>query len=154
MVKFIIGLVGSVAATLGSLAHYALGYYGGKPLVERLGRYLGISWEEIEGFSDRIRGEREWLGLFLSRALPIIPLSPVSIGAGIIRMDPYRFALFTFLGAFPRYFVLGVAGYLLGIAYEELVSVLDTAETAVAIIMVLGVVAYIAVKRRTRKGNK
>ncbi len=154
VVTFIIGLVGSVAATLGSLAHYALGYYGGKPLVERLGRYLGISWEEIEGFSDRIRGEREWLGLFLSRALPIIPLSPVSIGAGIIRMDPYRFALFTFLGAFPRYFVLGVAGYLLGIAYEELVSVLDTAETAVAIIMVLGVAAYIAVKRRTRKGNK
>ncbi len=69
---FTIGLVGSVAATLGSLAHYALGYYGGKPLIERFGKYLGISWEEIEIFSGRIRGEREWWGLFLSRALPIM----------------------------------------------------------------------------------
>ncbi|MDK2373041.1 MAG: VTT domain-containing protein [Candidatus Korarchaeota archaeon] len=151
---FTIGLVGSVAATLGSLAHYALGYYGGKPLVERFGKYLGISWEEIESFSDRIRNKRKWLGLFFSRALPIIPLSPVSIGAGIIRMDPYRFSLFTLLGAFPRYFVLGIAGYLLGIAYEGLVSVLDTAETAVAIIMVFGIAGYISVKRRTRKGDK
>ena len=149
-----IGLVGSVAATLGSLAHYAIGYYGGKPLVERLGGYLGISWDEIETFSRRIRGDREWIGLFLSRALPIIPLSPVSVGAGVVRMDPYRFTVFTLLGAFPRYLVLGIAGYLVGVAYEELVSALDAAETAVAIIMVAGVAAYILARRWTRKGDK
>ncbi len=150
----VIGLVGSVAATLGSIAHYAIGYYGGKPLIERYGYLLGLSWEEILSFSSRIKGEREWFTLFLSRALPVIPLSPVSIGAGLIRMDAKRFAAVTLAGTFPRYLVLGIAGYLVGVAYEELVNVLDATETAVAILLIAGVFLYLLVKKRLRNKDK
>ncbi|MCD6244130.1 MAG: VTT domain-containing protein [Candidatus Korarchaeota archaeon] len=143
----LIGLTGSIAATLGSLAHYAIGYYGGRPLIERYGKWLGISWNEVESFTDKLSNGKESLTIFASRALPIVPLSIISIGAGLLKIKANRFTLFTFLGCLPRYTVLGIAGYLVGIAYEEMVNILDTAETAVAILIIVGIALYILVRR-------
>ena len=147
-----IGLVGSLAATLGSLLHYTLGYYGGKPLIRSLGSKVGIGESEVERAAKWI--ESKGIAAFLlARILPIIPLSPVSVGAGLIRMDLPKFTLLTLLGTLPRYLVLGMAGFYAGEAYRHLAHALDAAENAVVLMLLAGLALYLLV-RRLRRGMR
>jgi membrane protein DedA with SNARE-associated domain len=148
----IIALVGSLSATLGAYFGYYIGYLGGEPFIQKYGKYLGLSWDEITSFRDGTL-DRWNINLLVTagRAVPIIPLSLVSVAAGLIKMDIKNFTLYTFLGCLPRYFVLGVLGWIVGAAYEELTVVLESAENALIIIIAILIAIYIAYKVYSKK---
>ena len=79
-------LPGSIASTLGSYIGYIISYYGGKALVLRFQRFLGVDWEEIENLEKRFQGKKEAIAIFFSRAIPVFPISLVSIFAGLLRV--------------------------------------------------------------------
>jgi membrane protein DedA with SNARE-associated domain len=72
-------LPGSIASTLGSYIGYTISFYGGKALVVRLQRFLDVDWGQIERLEKRFQGKKEALSIFLSRAIPVFPISLVSI---------------------------------------------------------------------------
>jgi membrane protein DedA with SNARE-associated domain len=155
-ILWIIVLPGTIASTLGSYIGYMISYYGGKALVVRLQRFLDVDWEEIENLEKRFQGKKENLSLFLSRAIPVFPISLVSIFAGLIRVPIRPFTLYTFLGSIFRCFFLGFVGWWIGATYEKAATQLDSVETIVSILMLMGMVVvlgylYFKFRRSTQK---
>jgi membrane protein DedA with SNARE-associated domain len=153
-ILWIIVLPGTVASTLGSFIGYTISYYGGKALVVRLQRFLGVDWDEIGNLEKRFQGKKEALSIFLSRAIPVFPISLVSIFAGLLRIPLRPFTLYTFLGSIFRCFFLAFVGWWIGSTYEKVATRLDSAETIVSIIMLVamvGVLGYLYLKLRRKK---
>jgi len=153
-ILWVIVLPGSIASTLGSYIGYMISYYGGKALVVRFERFLGVDWEEIENLEKRFQGRKEALSVFLSRAIPVFPISLVSIFAGLLRIPLRPFTLYTFLGSIFRCFFLAFVGWWIGATYEKVATRLDSVETIVSILMLIGmggVLGYLYYKLRKKK---
>jgi membrane protein DedA with SNARE-associated domain len=137
-ILWIIVLPGTVASTLGSYIGYLISFYGGKALVVRFQRFLGVDWKEIENLERRFRGKKEALMIFLSRAIPAFPISLVSIFAGLLRIPIRPFTLYTFLGSIFRCLFLAFFGWWIGATYEKVATRLDSVETVISILMLIG----------------
>lgn len=150
-ILWIIVLPGTIASTLGSYIGYLISYYGGKALVVRYQRFLGVDWKEIENLEKRFQGKKEALSIFLSRAIPVFPISLVSIFAGLLRVPVRPFTLYTFLGSIFRCLFLGFVGWWIGATYDKVATQLDSVETIISILMLIvmgGVLAYLYYKFR------
>jgi membrane protein DedA with SNARE-associated domain len=152
-------IVGAFASTIGSFFGYGIAYLGGYPIIERYGKYLGTSVEEVEYMRKQFaKSSRDEIYLFTARAIPIIPLSVVSIAAGAIRMDIKEFSIITFLGTLPRCLILGIAGWLVGAAFEHIGQMVDFLETITLVLLVLFIVVFIifrlVLRRRAKKSAK
>jgi membrane protein DedA with SNARE-associated domain len=150
-ITLLIVLPGSVASTLGAYIGYAVGYLGGKPLVERWHSLLGFGWREVEAMERRFRAGQVNASIFFLRALPIFPLSIISAAAGLIRLPVGQFSLWTFYGTIPRCLFLGYLGWWMGETYHQLAYGIDRAETVTSvllILLILGVVFWLRAKVR------
>ncbi len=138
-ILWIIVLPGTIASTLGSYIGYFISFYGGKALVVRFQRFLGVDWNQIENLGETISVERKkpW-SIFLSRAIPVFPISLVSIFAGLLRIPIKPFTLYTFLGSIFRCFFLAFFGWWIGATYEKAATRLDSVETVISILMLIG----------------
>jgi membrane protein DedA with SNARE-associated domain len=105
-------LWGTVGNLLGSLIAYFVGFYGGRPLIEKYGKYLLISHEEIDRAQNWFLKYGSW-SVFFSRMLPVVRTF-ISLPAGMARMPLGKFALYTFLGSLPWSFVLTYVGVIMG----------------------------------------
>lgn len=109
-------LIGGLANLTGSLISYALGYWGQEKfirhLVKKYGRYLLISYDEIET-AERWFRQRGELIAFGSRLLPVVRTF-ISLPAGFSQMNVFKFSIYTFLGAFLWSMVLAYLGVILG----------------------------------------
>jgi len=137
-ILWIIVLPGTIASTLGSYIGYLISYYGGKALVVRYQRFLGVDWKEIENLEKRFQGKKEALSIFFSRAIPVFPISLVSIFAGLLRVPVRPFTFYTFLGSIFRCLFLGFVGWWIGATYERVATRLDSVETIISILMLIG----------------
>ena len=153
-ILWIIVLPGSIASTLGSYIGYTISYYGGKALVIRFQRFLGVDWDEIANLEKRFQGKRESLMIFLTRAIPVFPISLVSIFAGLLRVPIKPFTIFTFLGSIFRCLLLAFVGWWIGATYEKVATHLDSLETVVSILLMIGMIAVLGyLYRRLRKSG-
>lgn len=147
-------LPGSIASTLGSYIGYMISYYGGKALILRFQRFLGVDWEEIGNLEKRFQGKKEAIAIFFSRAIPVFPISLVSIFAGLLRVPLKPFTVYTFLGSIFRCLFLAFVGWWIGATYEKVATRLNSAETFVSILMLIGmigVLAYLYYRLRKKK---
>src|SRR5439155_7979016 len=131
----------------GSIIAYAVGAYGGRPLVERFGRYILISHHDLD-LADRWFARYGEFAVFFSRLLPVVRTF-ISVPAGIARMPFWRFCIFTFLGALPWSWGLAFAGYHLGEHWEDVRAVMRPFDIPilVAILALVGLFIYRHVKR-------
>ena len=109
------GIAGSM---VGSWAAYGLGAWGGRPAIDRWGRYLLLRPHEVDrahAWFER-RGEAV---VFLGRLVPLIRAF-VSLPAGVARMDLGRFSLFTLFGVIPWCLGLALAGQALGARWHSI----------------------------------
>jgi membrane protein DedA with SNARE-associated domain len=109
---FWVGMVGAVANLVGSWLAYWVGIWGGRPLVERWGRYILIRKHDLDRAEAWFRDHGE-AAVFVSRLLPVIRTF-ISLPAGVARMPFGRFTVYTFLGCLPWCFALTWAGVVLG----------------------------------------
>ena len=150
-ILWLIVLPGTIASTLGSYIGYTISYYGGKALVIRFQRFLDVDWNQIERFEKRFQGKKEAWSLFLARAIPVFPISLVSIFSGLFRIPIRPFTLYTFLGSIFRCLFLGFVGWWAGATYEKVAGHLDSLETIISILMLIamgGVLGYLYYKFR------
>lgn len=147
---FVEALVAATAgATAGALLLYALGRWGGMPLVLRYRRVLRVSEAEIERADAWFDRYGDWI-VFFSRMVPIIR-SIVSIPAGMSEMPIIRFTLLTAAGATVWNTALIGAGYALGGNYEKVEGVVGPLSRVILVVLVLAV-AYVVYRwwRRRR----
>ncbi len=137
------GIPALIAATLGSLVGalvlYALGRWGGRPLVLRYRRVLRVTEAELDradGWFDRYGG---WIVLF-GRMVPLAR-SVVSIPAGMSEMPVLRFALLTALGSAVWNALLIGAGWFLGENWLRVTGFIGSISDIVLVIVVVGVVS-------------
>ncbi|NYB27969.1 MAG: DedA family protein [Methanobacteriaceae archaeon] len=107
-----ITIVGAVGNLIGSWIAYFVGLKGGRPFLEKYGKYVLISPKKLDM-------AHEWFdkygheAVLISRVLPIIRTF-ISLPAGIAEMDLKKFSIYTFLGSLPWCFVLAYIGFMLG----------------------------------------
>ena len=144
-------LAGVLGNTIGSLASYAIGAYGGRPLVERYGKYVLISAHDLE-LAERWFARFGELTVFFSRMLPIVRTF-ISLPAGVARMPFWRFTVLTTLGCIPWILMLTLIGREVGDNWEDWKDKLHYVDYAVAALIVLGVIWLLIRRRRGRAGT-
>jgi membrane protein DedA with SNARE-associated domain len=107
---------GALGCNLGSVLAYEIGYFGGRPLVERYGRYIFLSHRELD-IADRFFERRGSLAVLIARLLPVIRTF-IALPAGIARMPRLKFHVYTFIGSWPWCFMLAYIGMRLGERWE------------------------------------
>ena len=143
------GLWGAVGCTLGSILSYALGAWGGRPLVERYGKYILVSEEDLVKADRWFSRWGDWAA-FLSRLLPIVRTF-ISFPAGVVRMNFARFSFFSFVGSFIWCALLAMGGYYFGEHWEQLRAIMRPFDIPVALVLAAGVAYYVV--HHVRKGR-
>lgn len=144
------GLWGAVGCTIGSVISYTLGAWGGRPLVERYGRYILVDEEDL-GKADRwFERWGDWAA-FISRLLPIVRTF-ISFPAGVVRMNFPRFTIYSFVGSFIWCGLLALGGYYFGEHWEELRAIMRPFDIPIALVVIAAFVYY--VYHHLRKGAK
>jgi membrane protein DedA with SNARE-associated domain len=115
---FWVSLAGAVGCNLGSMVAYAVGYYGGRPLAHRYGRWLLISRNDLDRAEAWFRRYGD-LTVLISRMLPVVR-TYIALPAGVARMPLIRFNVFTFIGSWVWCWALAYIGYRLGAHWEEI----------------------------------
>jgi membrane protein DedA with SNARE-associated domain len=131
-------LLGGLGSTIGAWVFYYAGAWGGRPLLERFGRFFFISAADLDK-GDRFFQRWGNFAVFFGRMVPLVR-SFVSVPAGVARMDIRAFTLYTFAGSTIWAGLLAAIGYHLGENYEEIRNWLGPADIIVAI----GLVAFVA----------
>jgi membrane protein DedA with SNARE-associated domain len=144
-----VALVGASANVVGSWIAWGVGYAGGRPLVDRWGRYILVRKREIDRAHEWFDRHGE-AAVFFSRLLPVVRTF-ISLPAGVVRMPFGRFTAFTFLGCLPWTFALAWAGYLLGQSWHSVETYFRPISIGIAVLIV-GAIAVWVVRRR-RAGN-
>lgn len=143
---WIVVIVGTAGNTTGSLIAYAIGAYGGRPFLERYGRYFLIRHHEIE-LAERFFARYGAPTAFFSRMLPIVRTF-ISFPAGVARMPLGKFVLYSTLGALPWSIALVWAGTQLGVNWEQIRHALGPFDIVIAV----GVIGMAAVLLMWRLG--
>ncbi len=116
------GIYGALGNTAGSAIAYGAGMWGGRPLLEKYGRYILISRHDLDMADRWFSRSGDW-SIFVSRLLPVIR-TYISLPAGIARMHFVKFLVYTFLGSFIWSVGLAYGGYLLGEHWEQIRAVM------------------------------
>ena len=143
-------LIATGGAVLGSLAGYLIGVWGGRPLLDRYGRYVHINPDDLDRADAWFARYGDW-AVFFGRLVPLVR-ALINYPAGIARMPVGRFLLFSALGSLPWNAALLLAGYLLGENYRQLYDAVRPYEYAIYAVVVLGAVylIYRWLRPRTR----
>jgi membrane protein DedA with SNARE-associated domain len=133
----LVALVGTAGNLVGSWIAWGVGYRGGRPLIERWGRYILLREHELdraEVWFDR-HGQ---VAVLVSRLLPVVRTF-ISLPAGIAEMRFVRFSVYTVLGCLPWTFALTAIGYALGSQWDTVERYLRPVSYLVAAVCVLAV---------------
>jgi membrane protein DedA with SNARE-associated domain len=139
-----ITVAGTLGCLAGSLIAYYIGLWGGRPLLERYGKYVLISKRELD-LADKWFDKYGDRAVFVSRLLPVVR-TYISFPAGIVNMDVKKFSLYTVLGSLPWCFALAYIGVLLGPHWEDIKGLFRYLDIVV-IVGIIALVAYLIYRR-------
>lgn len=139
---------GAMGNLIGSIVAYFVGYYGGRPLIERYGKYLLISHHDLEIVHNWFEKYGK-ISIFFSRLLPVVRTF-ISFPAGIARMPFWQFSLYTFLGSLPWAFVLTYSGIVAGENWPMLENYFKKFDWLIGIVIVAGIGWYVFKKIKTK----
>lgn len=125
----LLAIIGAAAKTLGSFIIYFISDKAEDIIITKFGKFFGVSHDDTEGLGKFFgKGVRDDVAVFLLRALPIMPTAPVSVIAGLIKLDLKTYLGATFLGLIVRNLIYLYLGYTSVQALESLSEGLDSLE--------------------------
>jgi len=133
-------IIGSLAELAGSYLSYAVGRRGGRPAVERLGKYV-ISPADLD------RGERFFAGrgawtVAVGRALPLVRAF-TSIVAGMVEIPFLQFGLFSLVGTVAWATAFSLTGYAIGSAWTKVAHAFSIGGYAIVALLIIAIVAAV-----------
>jgi membrane protein DedA with SNARE-associated domain len=147
-----IAAAGVAGQTVGSIMGWAIGLYGGRPLVERHGRWLHLGPENLDRAERWFDRWGDW-AVFIGRMTPVVR-SFVSIPAGLARMPLGRFTLYSVLGTIPWCFGIAGAGWALGSSWETFHHDFRYVEALVGVAILALLVWYLRRRRMTKMSRR
>jgi membrane protein DedA with SNARE-associated domain len=139
-------IIGSAAELAGSYLSYAVGRIGGRPTVERIGKYFLITRKDIQRAEGFFAGRGVW-AVAVGRALPVVRAF-VSIVAGLIEVPAVQFGIFSLIGTVVWATVFSVIGYELGSAWQTVNHYVSIGGYAIIALVVLAIAALVAYRLR------
>lgn len=138
---FWVATAGAIGCNLGSLIAYEIGCYGGRPLVERYGRWILLGRRELD-WADRFFLRWGYLAVFVARLLPVVRTF-IALPAGISRMPRLRFHIYTFLGSWPWCLGLAWFGMKLGENWRGLGKYFHKFDVVILVVLAAGIVWFV-----------
>jgi len=135
------GAYGALGCTIGSIIAYGIGIWGGRPFLEKYGKYILISRHDLD-LADRWFDRSGSWSIFASRLLPVVRTF-ISLPAGIARMHFIKFLVYTFLGSFIWSVGLAYGGYQLGEHWEQIRTIMRPFDPFIAAIIIALIALYI-----------
>ena len=149
---FKVAIPAALGVTLGSYVIYFVARFGGRFVIEKWGKYIGLYWTDIEKLQNNLKGTRK--DEFIiggARVLPFIPSVAISAFCGILEMNVIKYFFISFIGVFFRGIILGILGWQVGNVYEKYTDTLSSIENIVLISTILAFVIFIVVKYKSRQ---
>jgi len=150
MTLWAITLVGTLGNVFGSWLAYWIGYKGGRPLIEKYGKYILISKHDLDLADKWFKNYGEWTVL-IGRLLPLIR-TYISFPAGISKMNFRNFTIYTFLGALPWTALFAWLGIKMGANWELIREKLHNFDMAILVIIIVLIALYLY--RHIKVSNK
>ena len=149
-----IALAGTIGYTIGAVGGWAIGLYGGRPYLERHGRWLHLSHQKLERAERWFDRWGDW-AVFLGRLTPVVR-SFVSVPAGVFEAKLGRYTLLTLLGSAIWCFAFAAAGYVAGDNWEDLHHAFRYFDYLVAAAILAAIAFLVArhVRRRRRAAEE
>jgi membrane protein DedA with SNARE-associated domain len=141
---FWVATAGAIGCNLGSIPAYWLGAWGGRPAVERFGRFVLLSrhdLDRVEHFFKKYGG----ITVLIGRLLPVVRTF-IALPAGIARMPQLRFHAYTFIGSWPWCYALAYVGMKLGDRWEtdpRFKEIFHRFHLAVELVLVAGIIWFV-----------
>lgn len=136
-----VATAGAIGCNLGSLVAYEIGAYGGRPLVERYGKWVLMGKRELD-WADHFFARWGYLAVFIARMLPVVRTF-IALPAGIARMPRLRFHVYTFLGSWPWCFFLAWFGMKMGENWRGIGKYLHKFDVVIVIIIAAGIIWFV-----------
>lgn len=146
---FWIAVVGGIGSCVGASVAYYIGYIGGRPLVERYGKYIRISRHDLD-ITDKFFIKFAFWAVFIGQLLPLIR-SFIAFFAGIAKMSLKQFLFYTFLGSFLWSLLLSYIGFKLGQNWSNLHSSFQKFDGLIVAIIVIGIIWWVWRHVKSRK---
>ncbi len=143
-----VALAGTLGYTLGAIVGWAIGLYGGRPYLERHGRWLHVDSQNLARAERWFERWEDW-AVFLGRLTPIVR-SFVSIPAGVLEVPFVRYTALTLAGSAIWCFFFAGIGYAAGASWESLHRAFNFVDYVVAAAVVVGV-AWLVLRRIRRR---
>lgn len=140
----LVATAGAIGCNVGSTIAYVVGYYGGRPLVERWGRFVLLGRGEIDRM-DRFFARFGLLAVFIARLLPGVRTF-IALPAGVARMRQLPFQVYTFVGSWPWCYGLAYVGMKLGQRWNSdprLHSVMQQFQSVVLAAMAVCIIGFV-----------
>ena len=139
--NLVAGVLGALGCTIGSIIAYWVGAKGGRPFLNKYGKYVLITPHDLD-MSDRwFQKNGDW-AIFFTRLMPVVRTF-ISLFGGIAKMSIGKFLIYTFTGSFIWCAALSFAGYLLGANWENIRSVMRPFDPVIIGIVVILIGYYI-----------
>ena len=138
---WLVALAGAVGNLLGSIITYYIGKYGGRPLVEKYGRYVLIHRDDLDQ-AERWTLKYGSVGIFFSRLLPVIR-TYISLPAGVIGMNFGKFVAYSFAGAYLWSLFLAYIGMVWGEHWGEIGKYFEKFDILILAVIMVGVIWFI-----------
>lgn len=138
---WLVGLAGAVGCVLGSIVAYYAGAWGGRPFIEKYGKYILISHHDLD-LADRWFRRHGDITIFIGRLLPVIRTF-IAFPAGVARMNLWRFNLYTFVGSYIWSLGLAWIGMKLGEHWNTLGVYFHRFDAGIGVILLIAVVWYV-----------
>ena len=132
---------GAIGCLLGSIPSYYIGYFGGRKFIEKYGKYMLISKNELEDADKWVERYGDW-AFFICRMLPIIRTF-ISLPAGILRAKKRFFFTMTFLGSLIWCYALVYAGVKFGEHIDAIMPLWHKFDVAIVVICAILAIVYI-----------
>lgn len=146
---FFIGLFGSVFC---AIVIYAMGYFGGRPFVEKYGKYFFMKKEDIDKADVWFR-KYGMLAAFIGRNFPIIRTF-ISLPIGMTKLNFFQFVLYTTLGSIPWTLAFVYVGYALGNNWVLLTNYTSKLKVPIRILIAILIISYLYKKINERLGMR
>jgi len=153
---FWVATAGAIGCNLGSVIAYEIGFFGGRPLIEKYGSYILLSRHDLE-IADRFFRRFGSAAVFIGRLLPVVRTF-IALPAGVARMPRLRFHIYTFVGSWPWCFGLAWVGMKLGERWHtdpRLSHWLHRLDAVVLVLLLLAVAWFVRShwKNRIKRSN-
>ena len=145
MQLILLATIGSIGANLGSIPAYWVGAKGGRPAIERFGKYVLLSGRDLD-LAERFFTKYGSITVLVGRLLPIVRTF-IALPAGIAKMNQVRFHVYTFIGSWPWCYVLALIGMRLGAKFDtdpRFKAAFSRFHLGVEAVIVLGVVWFVS----------